>query len=328
MDPDTPPAEPAPSAFNYILSFILVGIAWGFTTPFIRRAAVDFNKRQEETNRLSSATNTVNNDDDDDNTIPAQPQRGGFDIKKKISAVFWTVVNLLRTPAYAIPLVVNLTGSVWFFLLVGKHGMSFCFLGGRLKHRFLSELMLIFMSDYRTLVDSPHIEFNGLLVHGARGMVRGTKSDCEGDVVGYVPSPRRYSAVRTFKNYCLIISMYIINVYMYSDEIVLELKYGIQRPVYIIRQYNHSNQVNIHSSSARKENTHSEPCARMGIISRTNHQPRIMVSTSWSKRKESDISKVLHSRNNNQCSESSCMVEMTTGIKNTTPGKLRSKKET
>ena len=126
MDPDIPLAEPAPSAFNYILSFILVGIAWGFTTPFIRRAAVDFNKRQEETHQLSSATNTVNNgDDDDDNTIPPQPQREGFDIKKKISTVFWTVVNLLRTPAYAIPLVVNLTGSVWFFLLVGKHGMSF-----------------------------------------------------------------------------------------------------------------------------------------------------------------------------------------------------------
>ncbi|PCG94844.1 Uncharacterized protein family UPF0546 [Penicillium occitanis (nom. inval.)] len=124
MDPDIPPVEPAPSAFNYILSFILVGIAWGFTTPFIRRAAVDFNKRQEETIRLSSAANVVANDDDDDNTIPVQPQRGGFDIKKKISAVFWTVVNLLRTPAYAIPLVVNLTGSVWFFLLVGKHELS------------------------------------------------------------------------------------------------------------------------------------------------------------------------------------------------------------
>lgn len=121
MDADIPPSEPAPSAFSYILSFILVGIAWGFTTPFIRRAAVDFNKRQEETNRLAAAT-TANNDDDVDDTIPAQPQQGGFDIKKKISAVFWTVVNLLRTPAYAIPLVVNLTGSVWFFLLVGKHG--------------------------------------------------------------------------------------------------------------------------------------------------------------------------------------------------------------
>lgn len=128
MDPDTPPTEPAPSPFNYILSFILVGIAWGFTTPFIRRAAVDFNKRQEETNRLSSASTNGNgndHDDDEDDTIPVQSQRGGFDIKTKLSALFWTVFNLLRTPAYAIPLVVNLTGSVWFFLLVGKHGTSF-----------------------------------------------------------------------------------------------------------------------------------------------------------------------------------------------------------
>lgn len=127
MDLDTSAPEPSPSPFNYILSFILVGIAWGFTTPFIRRAAVDFNKRQEETNRLSSASNNIDNDEDDANDVPAQQQQQqrGFDIKKKISAVFWTVVNLLRTPAYAIPLIVNLTGSVWFFLLVGKHGMSF-----------------------------------------------------------------------------------------------------------------------------------------------------------------------------------------------------------
>lgn len=37
----------------------------------------------------------------------------------------WTVVDLLRSPAYAVPLVVNLTGSVWFFLLIGKAGEFF-----------------------------------------------------------------------------------------------------------------------------------------------------------------------------------------------------------
>lgn len=31
-------------------------------------------------------------------------------------------MDLLRVPAYAVPLVVNLTGSVWFFLLIGKAG--------------------------------------------------------------------------------------------------------------------------------------------------------------------------------------------------------------
>jgi hypothetical protein len=100
MDPDPIPQEPQPSAFNYILSFVLVGIAWGFTTPFIRRAAVDFNKRQE-----------------------SQIQQSGGNGGGRLRRLFWTVVNLLRTPAYAIPLILNLTGSVWFFLLVGKHGI-------------------------------------------------------------------------------------------------------------------------------------------------------------------------------------------------------------
>lgn len=34
-------------------------------------------------------------------------------------------MDLLRSPAYAVPLVVNLTGSVWFFLLIGKAGEWF-----------------------------------------------------------------------------------------------------------------------------------------------------------------------------------------------------------
>lgn len=101
MDPDPLPQEPQPSAFKYIISFVLVGVAWGFTTPFIRRAAVDFNKRQESQTQQNSGNG------------------GG-----RLRTLFWTVVNLLRTPAYAIPLILNLTGSVWFFLLVGKHGTS------------------------------------------------------------------------------------------------------------------------------------------------------------------------------------------------------------
>ena len=43
-------------------------------------------------------------------------------MKWRILKAIWTVVDLLRSPAYAVPLVVNLTGSVWFFLLIGKAG--------------------------------------------------------------------------------------------------------------------------------------------------------------------------------------------------------------
>lgn len=188
MDPDASIPESEPSAFNYVLSFLLVGVAWGFTTPFIRRAAADFNARQEKqawtestSTRGRSQTHSSNQnqlgeeqeaqellgreevegDEDEgvrrrsasrqrevlatttaaaaagsrsgqegneDNTpAPAWMQSSARKswLRTKVVSIFWTVVNLLRTPAYSIPLVINLTGSIWFFLLVGKHGMSF-----------------------------------------------------------------------------------------------------------------------------------------------------------------------------------------------------------
>jgi len=45
---------------------------------------------------------------------------------------WFAVTDLLRNWRYAVPLVVNLTGSVWFFLLIGKAGewAFFCSLLG------------------------------------------------------------------------------------------------------------------------------------------------------------------------------------------------------
>ncbi|KAJ6157496.1 hypothetical protein N7470_005088 [Penicillium chermesinum] len=169
MDPDASiPSEPAPSVFNYVLSFLLVGVAWGFTTPFIRRAAADFNARQEKQGRVldpparGRAQPSPGGEDEEQELLLADPhpeseepedgvrrrsasrQRqetltaggaGGVTgdednipdpawmraaprqswLKAKVVSVFWTVVNLLRTPAYSVPLVINLTGSIWFF---------------------------------------------------------------------------------------------------------------------------------------------------------------------------------------------------------------------
>ncbi|CAG8894151.1 unnamed protein product [Penicillium nalgiovense] len=185
MDPDAGiPAEPAPSVFSYVLSFLLVGVAWGFTTPFIRRAAADFNARQEKqatesdssglrrgrsqdtpqtgftdageeqellsreedgVRRRSTSHSDLNRkpktadadtgldggflDRVDLDDLPTPAWRRGARVKQswlrtKVVSVFWTIVNLLRTPAYSVPLVINLTGSIWFFLLVGKHELS------------------------------------------------------------------------------------------------------------------------------------------------------------------------------------------------------------
>ncbi|KAI2606105.1 uncharacterized protein GGS25DRAFT_373880 [Hypoxylon fragiforme] len=92
--------SPQPPTINYIVGFLLVGIAWGLTTPFIRRAAKDHNP-------------------------PAHPLLARDDVKaswakSKFYGAFFAVVDLLRNPRYAVPLLINLTGSVWFFLLIGQ----------------------------------------------------------------------------------------------------------------------------------------------------------------------------------------------------------------
>ena len=110
MDPDTPtPQQPTnPGLFRYVLGFLLVGAAWGLTTPFMRKAALS-----------STASSSA--------AVPEsrrwlQDPNVGW-LKRKVGGVAFAVFDTLRRPAYAVPLVINLTGSVWFFLLVGQAGM-------------------------------------------------------------------------------------------------------------------------------------------------------------------------------------------------------------
>ena len=199
MDPDSQPDQPP--IINYILSFLLVGLAWGFTTPFIRKAAKEFGEAQERRRRQglgvsqsasasaarnrSDANDTEmqgeqqgeehemllegefeNNelhghgeedegeDEDEDATIPTRSRMAFASmresrisrIRNKIVNIFWTVVNLLATPSYLIPLVLNLTGSVWFFLLIGKHGMYvYIYIFGPLLFCYIWSLLYTFL---------------------------------------------------------------------------------------------------------------------------------------------------------------------------------------
>ena len=105
MDPAT-----QPSLLRYTLAFTAVGLAWGFTTPFMRRAALsanpDFNNSQSKTPRTTTQSET-------------SPW-----IKRQVLAIWASVADLLARPGYLVPLLLNLSGSVWFFLLVGQAGRS------------------------------------------------------------------------------------------------------------------------------------------------------------------------------------------------------------
>ena len=94
------PSPSTPSPLSYILSFLIVGICWGFTTPFIRKAAIDYKSPEH----------------------PAITDPHRWWVTRKAVLLGLTVLGLLRSPKYAVPLVLNLTGSVWFFLLVGQAG--------------------------------------------------------------------------------------------------------------------------------------------------------------------------------------------------------------
>ncbi|EWG40645.1 hypothetical protein FVEG_02962 [Fusarium verticillioides 7600] len=97
-------ADEKPPVFNYILSFVLVGLAWGFTTPFIRRAAQSHNPPTHP--------------------VLESPSVQSSWLKSKLYGAFFAVIDLLKNPRYAIPLVLNLTGSIWFFLLIGQAELS------------------------------------------------------------------------------------------------------------------------------------------------------------------------------------------------------------
>lgn len=106
MDPNPDVSAPptSPSLIRWVLGFLLVGAAWGLTTPFMRRAAVTASSQPDDPSRAWLS------------------DPGESWLKRKIWGVLYGVLDVLKRPGYAVPLVINLTGSVWFFLLIGQAG--------------------------------------------------------------------------------------------------------------------------------------------------------------------------------------------------------------
>ena len=98
-------SQESPPIWRWVVGFLLVGLAWGFTPPFMRRAAVI--RDQKPTPPRPYITD------------PKVPW-----VKRKVLDIGYTILDLLKNPGYAIPLLLNITGSVWFFLLIGEAGMS------------------------------------------------------------------------------------------------------------------------------------------------------------------------------------------------------------
>ncbi|KAL6703834.1 hypothetical protein ACN47E_009053 [Coniothyrium glycines] len=96
------PVEAQPSVVRWILGFLMVGACWGLTTPFMRKAALNYTPPQR----------------------PSLVDTSNPWLKRKVLGTFYAVVGVLSRPAYAVPLLLNVTGSVWFFILIGKAELS------------------------------------------------------------------------------------------------------------------------------------------------------------------------------------------------------------
>lgn len=183
-----------PPVFNYILSFILVGIAWGFTTPFIRRAA----------RTHSPPAHPVLDD-------PAVKRSW---LKTKLYSAFFAVIDLLRNPRYAIPLLLNLTGSVWFFLLIGQAGESLLFLSLRQGYVISCgwrQALSAALSDkntpvldgadhhfYRAQLDRAHRQYHGVSLHRIGRLVcRGQGYQQRFDIFSCDPLPAKANTFQT-----------------------------------------------------------------------------------------------------------------------------------
>jgi hypothetical protein len=43
-------------------------------------------------------------------------------LKRKVLGIWYAVIGVLSRPAYAVPFLLNVTGSIWFFVLIGQAG--------------------------------------------------------------------------------------------------------------------------------------------------------------------------------------------------------------
>ncbi|EMC92462.1 hypothetical protein BAUCODRAFT_151853 [Baudoinia panamericana UAMH 10762] len=96
---------PSPPIWRWVLGFLAVGACWGLTTPFMRRAAIARDHKPQPAR-------------------PALTDPKTSWLNRKILGIVYAVYDLLKNPAYAVPLLLNVTGSVWFFLLIGQAELS------------------------------------------------------------------------------------------------------------------------------------------------------------------------------------------------------------
>jgi hypothetical protein len=97
-------------------------------------------------------------------------------VKRKVLSIWYSVFDLVRRPAYFIPLLMNLSGSVWFFLMVGQAG-KLVFLASRSSECMNRIGNNISNKMFRVKSYSANYQFFGFSLYRFGRMVGGRESD-------------------------------------------------------------------------------------------------------------------------------------------------------
>lgn len=107
-------------------------------------------------------------------------------LKRKVLGIWFAVIGVLSRPAYAVPLLLNITGSVWFFVLIGKAGTYTLSVASMsipvqqvvehgIHRREDGGMDVMMLTDGRIEPYGPHYEFAGVSFYGLGGVVGGEK---------------------------------------------------------------------------------------------------------------------------------------------------------
>eukprot|EP00386_Alphamonas_edax_P010242 GDKI01033226.1.p1 GENE.GDKI01033226.1~~GDKI01033226.1.p1 ORF type:complete len:155 (+),score=37.63 GDKI01033226.1:155-619(+) len=102
-----------------ILGFVIVGLLWGATTPFIKEGGLDAERQQEEKGDAQQQKRGKAKGEEDTQGKNKAAKGGSF-----LGKVFGDLFALLKNWKFLVPYLLNQSGSVAYYRLLGQYDLS------------------------------------------------------------------------------------------------------------------------------------------------------------------------------------------------------------